>query len=394
MKIILFALCLLSLLVCFADAPAGSSPAVPRETAVRQNPRLFLPEVIYATPGVEMNVYFDNIVLLINCDNYVFDVNCPKGRNDQKRWRFTPTESDLGTYDWSVRIIDDHGVLAEGTCKLQVSPLNAQENRPLSIMVVGDSLTAATVYPTRIFSQCQELGKINLKMLGTRGPGPERSAVPGGVGHEGYGGWTWRAFAQHKDSKFLVFPNDDRTQKGTLDVQAFFKQQNDGQPPEVITVMLGINDVFGANDENLEERIVDICNNMDVLLAEFRRCAPQAIIGVSLVTPGAATQDAFGANYKCGQTRWQYKKNQHRLNEVMKERFAASNPYGVILIPTYCNLDCENNFPQASEEVNLGNNKKISRLSNGVHPASSGYNQIGDTFFSWLMAVLPSLPAK
>ncbi len=394
MKRILSAVAFLSLLLSFAAAPAESEPTTALPTAPQKNVRLFLPEVIYATPGVEMNVYFDNIVLLINSDNYVFDVNCAKGRNDQKRWRFTPTESDLGTFDWSVKVIDDNGVLAEGNCKLQVSPLNSQENRPLSILVVGDSLTAGTAYPTRIFQQCKDLGKIDLKMVGTRGAGPERTAVPGGVGHEGIGGWTWAAFAQRNDSKFLVFPNDDKTQKGSLNVQAYFEQNNAGQATDVITVMLGINDVFGATDDDLEARIAGICENMDILLAEFRRCAPQAVIGVSLVTPGAATQDAFGSNYKCNQTRWQYKKNQHRLNEVMQQRFAAANPDGIILIPTFCNLDCEHNFPRISEDINLGNSQKISRLSNGVHPAGTGYNQIGDTFFSWLMAILPTLPEK
>ena len=47
--------------------------------------KLQLPEKIYAVPGIETNVYFDNIVLTPNSDFYVFDVDCRKGRNDQKR---------------------------------------------------------------------------------------------------------------------------------------------------------------------------------------------------------------------------------------------------------------------------------------------------------------------
>ena len=48
--------------------------------AAGENVRLFVPEKIYAVPGVEMNVYFDNIVTVINSANYVFDVDCQKGR--------------------------------------------------------------------------------------------------------------------------------------------------------------------------------------------------------------------------------------------------------------------------------------------------------------------------
>ena len=43
-----------------------------------ENVKLLLPERIYAVPGVEINVYFQNIVTVINPDNYVFDVDCKK----------------------------------------------------------------------------------------------------------------------------------------------------------------------------------------------------------------------------------------------------------------------------------------------------------------------------
>ena len=36
------------------------------------------------------------------------------------------------------------------------------------------------------------------------------------------------------------------------------------------------------------------------------------------------------------------------------------------------------------ENVNLGNDAKILRQANGVHPAPAGYKQIGDTFYAWM----------
>lgn len=356
--------------------------------ALQPELELFLPEVIYAVPGVEMNVYFDNLVRVTNPANYVFDVNCPKGRNDQMRWRFLPTEKDIGTYDWNVRVFAQNGLLAQGGCKLVVSPLNTVENRPLSILVVGDSLTAATAYPERILALSKDPGKLAMKMIGSRGRGPERSAIPGGVAHEGYGGWTWNSFATGKNSKFLQFPEGDNTKPGTLNFQAFLDQYNDGKAPDVITVMLGINDIFGAQDDNIESRITAIFEKMEVLLTEFRKVAPEALIGVALIPPGAGSQDAFGANYTCGQTRWQYHKNQRRYNAALTAKFQAANPLNISLVPVYINLDCQNNYPQLTSEVNHGNPAKITRLNNGVHPSTAGYNQIGDTFFSWLMAQL------
>ncbi len=362
---------------------------VRKETVVLQAEiDLFLPEVIYAVPGVEMNVYFDNLVQVTNSANYVFDVNCPKGRNDQLRWRFLPTEKDIGTYDWEILVYGQNGLLAQGSSKLVVSPLNAVDNRPLSILVVGDSLTAASAYPERIFALSKEPGKLAMTMIGSRGNGPERSAVPGGLAHEGYGGWTWNSFASGKNSKFLQFPENDNTKTGTLNFQAFLDQCNNGKAPDVITVMLGINDIFSAQDQNIDSRIQAIFEKMELLLVEFRKVAPQALIGVALIPPGAGSQDAFGANYTCGQTRWQYNRNQRRYNAALAAKFNSANPLDISLVPVYINLDCLNNYPLITAEVNHGNPAQITRLNNGVHPSTAGYNQIGDSFFSWLMAQL------
>ena len=61
------------------------------------DPKLLLPEIIYALPGFEINIYFQNIVTVINPDNYAFDVECAKGRCDQLRWRWIPDDEDVYT---------------------------------------------------------------------------------------------------------------------------------------------------------------------------------------------------------------------------------------------------------------------------------------------------------
>jgi len=356
---------------------------------------LQLPERIYAVPGVEINVYFDNIVLVPNPDNYIFDVTCAKGRNDAKRWRYVPAAGDVGEYDWSVKVIDLSGVVAEASMKLVVSPANAGEGKSISILVVGDSLTNATYYPTRIFSLFKGPGNPALKMVGSNGqsykPDPE------GVAHEGWGGWSWSTFISKTQantkpgakpyeiaSRFLVVEND----KGRLDLQNYFNIYNNGKAPDFITFQLGVNDIFGSTDENLKDNIAAILGRADILLAAARKDAPDAIIGVGLVTPGAKSQDAFGSNYACGQTRWQYKKNQHALNQAMLEKFNNHPDKKLFIIPVSLNLDCENNFPASPEAVSLGSTAKLARQTNGVHPAPAGYAQMGDAYYAWMKHIL------
>ena len=119
------------------------------------------------------------------------------------------------------------------------------------------------------------------------------------------------------------------------------------------------------------------------MIANIRKAAPNAVLGVGLVTSGA-WQDAFGANYKNGQTAWQYRKNVFALNRRMIEKFAKCGDKRLLLIPANVNLDCENNFPALSAEANARNPRTILRQNNGVHPAVTGYKQMGDSFYAWL----------
>lgn len=154
-----------------------------------------------------MNIYFDAIFLDIAPDRYIFDVDCAKGRNDAKRWRFTPTPEDVGSYPWTVRVIDNNGVVCEGSTRLEVVAPPAEPGRAVSILVIGDSLTAASVYPARLLTQSRALGGLEMTMIGSNGPG--RKPQPGGVAHEGFGGWTWKSFVSGANSQFLRFAETD-----------------------------------------------------------------------------------------------------------------------------------------------------------------------------------------
>ena len=377
---------------CNADTKtAESADAADSKKPQQDILKLQLPECIYAVPGVETCVYYDNIILAVNSDNYAYKVLCQKGRNDQKRWSYTPKAGDEGDYDWRIQIEDERGILAEGTLKLHVSPANAGEGKDISILLVGDSLTNAGVYPARIFELFKSAGNPKLKMAGSNGPGYKPQ--PNGVAHEGWGGWTWASFVNRAEAPKTDNPKPYEIAsrfinridgKPQLDFQNYYKLYNDGRTPDFITFQLGVNDIFGATDDNVEARISEILAQADKLIAAARQSAPDAIIGVGLVTPGNKTQDGYGNCFGCHRTtNWQYKKNHHALNKAMLNKYGNHPDKKLFLIPTNVNLDCENNFPTASFNVNLGNEAKIIRQTNDVHPTSAGYKQIGDTYYAF-----------
>ena len=138
-------LCFLVLILCFLLSAAP-----------RLQKKLQLPEVIYAVPGIECCIYFENTFLTINPSNFSFEVKCAKGRSDAKRWRFTPQVSETGSYDLTLRIFDDEGIVAERSAKVVVVPRDAGKGKTLSMLIVGSSNIARQhAFPLHLHSLFQ-----------------------------------------------------------------------------------------------------------------------------------------------------------------------------------------------------------------------------------------------
>jgi hypothetical protein len=350
-------------------------------TAVEQTPlRLTLPPTWYGVPGVPMSLYYDNIVLTETPENYRFEVTCDIGKPEARRWTVIPTDKDVGNHGIAVVVKDAQGKeLQRAKTVLQVVPRIAGANKNLRLMIVGDSLTAATIYPNEIGRLLSMPGNPKWTMLGTHKP----ASVRPGVVHEGYGGWTWAAFLTRYDAKLghnldekgkrlsspFLFPAADG--KPALDIPRYFRENCAGQPPDVMTVLLGINDCFGASPDNAKLMDTHIAGTLDTaekFIRAFHTAAPRMIFAIGLTTPPNARESGFEANYKGKYHRWGWKRIQHRLVEQMLKRFAGRERAGIYLVPTELNLDPADGYPE----------------NNGVHPNAAGYQQIGASFYCWL----------
>ena len=140
-------------------------------------------------------------------------------------------------------------------------------------------------------------------MLGTHQP----NSAADGVAHEGYGGWTWSDFVskfepdpdgKEKCSSPFVF-SDDGSQP-QLNMHRYFQEKCDGQVPDYVVIMLGINDCFSAPADDasaVDVRIDNMLASANQLLDAIRTAAPKTQIGFCLTTPPNARQEAFEANY-------------------------------------------------------------------------------------------------
>lgn len=368
----------------------GGEPVKDAAVPPKDDLELQLPPCLYATPGLECNLYFANTVLAINPDNLAFDVVCAKGTQQRERWTFTPKAEEVGEYALGVTVYGEgNRVLAQaGTVVRVVDPAPQAE---LSVLIIGDSLTHASVYPAQVLENAAADPGLEVRLIGTNAPRKDNPDLR----HEGYGGWTAARFVSHyeaeawKDGKracspFLFAGADG---KPVFDYPRYCREVNEGKAPDAVTILLGCNDTFGATEENQADAIAACLANLDTLVGAIRAFGPATAIGILLPAPPAGTQDAFGANYGCGQTRWQYRRNQHRLVRAMAERFGNRQQERIELLPSSVVVDPVYGFPSQTVKANSRSPVDVVRLSNGVHPNECGYRQIGDALYGWLKAL-------
>ena len=248
-----------------------------------------------------------------------------------------------------------------------------------SIIVLGDSTTNNGIAIKKLHANFEN-DVMSIETLGTRGSGL--------ACHEGRSGWTFKQYCTILEDAIvegLTNPLYNPT-TGTFDAGYYFK--NSGVAiPDYFIINLGINDTFSYRDDDSLNMAIETLNEQcDLMIESLQSAAPDMKIGIALTIPPNYSQDAFGKNYECGQTRNRYKRNNivWVANQIAK--YDNREDEGIYLIPIHTNLDTRYNMGMEEIQYNKRNeNTYLSPIANGgVHPVDSGYWQIADVYWFFL----------
>lgn len=154
-----------------------------------------------------------------------------------------------------------------------------------------------------------------------------------------------------------------------------------------VFISLGINDVFSYTDSALlATQINTMVTNLRAIMTNMHSAVSGLRIAICIEIPPTISQDGFGANYGSGQTLYQYSQNikTWQKREIAEFDNDTERTAGNFLIPWNAVVDRENNMQKSTRNANARNSTQIETYTNGVHPAQSGYDQMGDQLWAFL----------
>ena len=340
------------------------------------NPRLTIPNNIYTVVGTEFSLYYDAVILskdsgLQSPLNYNVEVYCDIGKMTERCYRHTPILADVGTHTLTVSVYDKNKVVVE-TKTVNMNVINATAPASIkNVLLVGDSLTDWDNMPKAISDKFVSLGSNAPVFWGTQ--------ITNGVNHEGRGGWAYVTFAGASSPFYNAGGLDIANYRSVLSMGA--------EKFDVVSFQLGVNDSFGTL--KTEEYIFAVVALAKSLIDAFLIDNASTEIIIEIPTIDGNTKGGWGTNYGAEGYKEYYQRNIFNLRELLLQEFddnAYSSKVSVGCVGL--GLDRYYGYDLSSESIGTRYSETNLVHTNGVHPKTSGYNQMADTRFPIILSKL------
>ena len=381
--------------------PDGTPVSIPTESMIREmqskTSEVRLAKQYDLVVGDHFQLYYIGVVKTFNIKNEGIRVECAVGRQMPRYFEYTPTESDAGqSYKLTITTRRlDGSVISLGETTLVVHPKLTDNTTPsnVNVLIIGDSLTYQGEWAgeglRRIYGNDLSVPPAPLGLTNSCTSYGSKSNVINGfrVYHEGYSGWSWARFLQRTSAN----PFYNATSK-SIDFQNHAARHNN-TGADIIAILMSWNGSGVKPDFDFSEAINRNLNDAATIIRQAHSDFPNAKIiclGLQISCMNGGTGMWYGATgglsdmYGTAFYAFDYSKALEEM--VTNEEFGEYCFY----IDTKGQFDTEYNMPHEEVSVNDRNNTDKEIIgTNGVHPTTAGYYQIGDAFYRGLHRVLP-----
>lgn len=346
--------------------------------ATEFSPELVLPQTMYALQSLECNLYFDN-VLMSNYKDFHFELSSTVAngtmRQHNERFSWIPVGA-VNSGSMRIRVISKYTgeTLSSGSINLLSAAASNGLGTIKKAIFIGDSLIDNGAI-TQTMLDLAGVDSMGITLLGTRGSGANR--------HEGRSGWTITAYTSNYSD-------------GTVGANPFwiggavnFSQyltNNSIAIPDWVFIDLGINEIFlKKSDNDAKHKANSDFLNLDTLISSIKAAGVNVKVGLIIPSPPSYDQDSFALSQAFGRTRTRFKRNILVWARELIKKYAGQEASRIYIVPSNLNLDTENNMSSAaSAPINSRSTVNKARQNNGVHPGTTGYQQIGDAVWAFL----------
>jgi lysophospholipase L1-like esterase len=341
-----------------ADPEADFLPSLPRE--------------VYATEGVECNVYLDSVAHNDTGGRFVPEITCARGRVLEECWRMTPVAADAAAgvaISLDLRVNGASAYNKAGTLKITAK---TAATRAVSMLAIGDSLTAAGKYTQRLLTLTGLDLNTVLTLLGTQGSGTNKQ--------EGHSGWKIADFnGETANVSPFIF-------SGAFNFPQYLST-NGIATPDFVTILLGINDIYNRSEVGnaMTTFAQQEFAKVETWITSIKAANAAVKIGIC-TTPMPAGVD--GMSVVNNASRQLYLRRLFTWKRAQQDWFGGRQAANIYLIPTGCCLDTRRAFPVAAAAPAFAHDTgTVVRQNNNVHPADPGYFQIGDTIWATIKGI-------
>jgi lysophospholipase L1-like esterase len=366
----------------FASLTLGGICTFPLSAAGQQREELptspTLPKRVYGMSGTPCVIRFDSVVYSPITGAILFNVEGAAGAQYNDYFLWHPKKKEDGkAVNMQIHSGANFGLLKELQIELifsDQSTIAAQGN--IRWLAIGDSLTVPAFYIEQTLQILKkDVPSVQVNAAGTKHPEGKEE-----LKHEGRGGWTWKRYFQEfssnpATSSPFVFKSD----KGNnFDFSRYLREHHSGRPPEIITIFLGANDVYGTAAKFDRERMTESLNTAVAMVEKIRKDAPESAIGI-IPPPPPSEQNGFGVNYQNGVTEWQYRRAMQYYIAGLLERFDGRWNERIYIVPGYLGFNAATAYPMAS-----------GRAQNALHPQADGFKPMSAALSAWMVHLLSS----